>query len=106
MDAIDKTYGSCHPRTVWYIKEIRYVLQQYYGFSPADALDMVLTSPRLLGLVGARTDDEELFWHGTPLAWAYEEAIDKSPGIEPIDAAARKEYREKRFYNPPAEADI
>ena len=106
VDAVETQYRNCHPRTRWYLHEIAYCLERYFGYSHEAAQRATLTAPEYVTLVGCAIDDEQLFWHHLPLVWAYKTAVKANPDIGDVSPAVELEYQESRYFRPPPDAEL
>ena len=104
MQRIEEAYASCHPRTIWYMKEIAHCLVAYYGLSPEEAIDHVVRSPELRKEIGS--NDEPLLWHDLPIDLAYHSAVSSRPNIQRVSNDIARAYQLGRFDNPPPEAIV
>lgn len=95
MQDLSVIYPNCHPRTLWYLREIAYCLETYFGYSTEAAAEEVVTSARLLGLAGGSS--ERVLWHLLPLDWAHKVAKDRDPSVPFVSEDVARQYQATRF---------
>ena len=105
-DTIDTQYHQCHPRTRWYLHEIAYCLERYFGYTREAAEHTTLSAPQFTNLARCAIEDEQLFWHHLPLAWAYKAAVQADSATQDVSPTEELEYQKNRYFRPPPEAQI
>ncbi len=102
MQELKVAYAGCHARTLWYLEEIQYCLEAYFGYTAEAANHEVVTSQRLRDLVAS--GNERLMWHLLPTELAFKVAKDRNPGMRQISEETAAEYQAKRYRNVPPRA--
>lgn len=103
MQDLMVVYKGCQGRTMWYLQEIQYCLEAYFGYTAEAANEEVVTSPRLRGLVDSGS--ERLMWHLLPLELAYKVARDRNPAASQVSEDVAAQYQATRYRNTPPRKD-
>ncbi len=99
MQDLAAAYPECHPRTLWYLREVAYCLETYFGYTGEAAAEEVAGSPRLHGIVEGGS--ERVLWHMLPLDWAHKVARERDPGVRFVSEEVARAYQATRFRNTP-----
>lgn len=88
-------FPNCHSRTLWYLQEITYCLETYFGYTASSAAEAVLNSTRLRGIAGG--ESERILWHLLPIDWAHKVARESDPAAPILGEDVVRHYQATRF---------
>jgi hypothetical protein len=80
---------------MWYLKEIAYCLEAYFGYTADSAAEEIVISARLRGIAGG--ESEKILWRLLPIDWAHKVARDRDPNAPILDEDVVRKYQATRF---------